>query len=220
MNNCIVINGRAIELTVEQVREIRKSLRTEGRLCDVKVGKTFTVAGIEFIKFSQNGDTTVAVAKDCLIDQRFGDDNNFSESDILKYLQEDLLPKLEAEVGADKVLEFETDLLSLDGSDEYGKITTKISIPTFDFYRQNAELFRDHNPGVRWWLATPDSTPKHSGEDFAVSVNSSGSLSYGESCYYDHYGVRPFLVFESSISVSYEVKQWQIIVKTQEGENV
>lgn len=173
-------------------------------LSEVKIGDVFKVAGVEFIKFSQDGDRTVAVAKDCLINQRFGVNNNFAESDILKGLQEELLPKIEAEVGADKVLEFETDLLTLDGSDMYGKITTKISLPTFDFYRHNVKLFDKFNPGKWWWLATPDSTTEHYGDDFVVCVGPSGYISCG-SYSNDYGGVRPFCIFESSISVSSEV---------------
>lgn len=172
-------------------------------LSEIKIGKTFSVAGIEFIKFSQDGEKVVAVAKDCLCNAAFGTDNNFARSKILKMLQEEILPKIEAEVGAENLFEFETDLLSLDGSELYGKVVSKISIPTFDFYRQNVKLFDEYNPGRWWWLATPDSTTEHYGDDFVVCVAPSGFI-YGLYCNGGSRGVRPFCIFESSISVSSE----------------
>ena len=174
------------------------------KLSDVKVSGLFKVAGIEFIKFSQDGNRTVAVAKDSLFNSAFGDDNNFAKSKILKRLQEDVLPKIEAEVGAENVLEFETDLLSLDGSDLHGKVTSKIGLPTFDFYRQNVKVFDEHKLDAWWWLATPDTTEEHVNNHWVVCVSPRGCIIYGGYFHGNSRGVRPFLIFESSISVSNE----------------
>ncbi len=173
------------------------------KLSNVKTGETFKIAGIEFIKFSEEDGVVTAVAKGLLFDSAFGSNNNFAHSKVLKKLETEILPKIEAEVGTENVLEFETDLLSLDGSDIYGKIKTKISLPTLDFYRQNAKTFDKYKPNRWWWLSTPDSTEEHSNSDWILCVSPRGHV------YYDRYvndgdGVRPFCKFVSSISVSCE----------------
>lgn len=175
------------------------------KLFEVKIGDTFKVADIEFIKFAQDVDKVVAVAKECLFRAAFGKNNNFAESVLLEKLVSEVLLKIEAAVGADKVLEFETDLLSLDGDKVYGALTSKISLPTFDFYRQNVDLFDKYKLYTWWWLATPDSTEKHDGDGWVVCVSPVGYIDRG---YYDgkYIGVRPFLIFESSISVSDDEK--------------
>ncbi len=172
------------------------------KLSEVKTGKTFTVAGIEFIKFSGDEEKTIAVAKDCVFDSSFGKNNNFAQSSILKQLRDEVLPKLEAAVGAENILEHETDLTSLDGLKTYGNVTSKISIPTFDFYRNNVSLFDEHKCDGWWWLATPDTTPEHLNDRWCRCVSPDGGINYGD---YDlNDGVRPFCIFVSSISVSCE----------------
>lgn len=170
-------------------------------LANVEVGETFKVADIEFIKFAEENGNTVAVAKESLFDSVFGDDNNFAESVILKRLKEEVLPKIENAIGAENIVEHEVDLLSMDGSDKWGKAKCKISIPTFDFYRKHVKVFDKHKVSRWWWLATPDSTSKHCNDDWVECVAPSGILNCHDSrCGFG--GVRPFLIFVSSIFVS------------------
>lgn len=170
-------------------------------LANVEVGETFKVADIEFIKFAEENGNTVAVAKESLFDSVFGDDNNFAESVILKRLKEEVLPKIENAIGAENIVEHEVDLLSMDGSDKWGKAKCKISIPTFDFYRKHVKVFDKHKVSRWWWLSTPDSTSKHSNDDWVECVAPSGFLFYNYGDYFS-LGVRPFLIFVSSIFVS------------------
>lgn len=172
------------------------------KLSEVKNGKTFSVAGIEFIKFFDEDGVTAAVSKDAVFDCEFGKNNNFAESNMLKRLREDVLPNLEAEVGVENIKEFELDLTSLDGLDTYGKIKTKIGLPTFDFYRNNVKIFDEHKLNDWWWTATPDTTKEHLNDRWITCVSPGGYV-YGND--YDGDGaVRPFLFFVSSISVSCE----------------
>jgi hypothetical protein len=166
---------------------------------EIAVGKTFMVGGIEWIKFPENDGRFVAVAKESIDDKFFDNSSNdFSKSSLLKHLEKKILPKIVAEVGEENVLEFETDLYSLDGHRKYGKMTSKISLPTFDFYRENREAFDNHALDTWWWLATPN------GERYLVTcVAPSGCVDYYYSCF-SYYGVRPFCIFSSSIFVSRE----------------
>lgn len=169
-------------------------------LSNVKDGELFSVAGIEFIKFFDKGGKTVAIAKDSIGDYRFGDNNNFAKSCVKKMLEKEVLPKIEAEIGAENVVEHEVDLLSLDGSDKWGKVNCKISLPTFDFYRKNVKIFDNHKFNDWWWLATPETTSEHYNDNWIVFVSPRGDV-YGGN-FDDNFGVRPFLIFVSSISVS------------------
>lgn len=172
------------------------------KLSEVKIGKTCTVAGIEFIKFTDKDGVCAVVAKDILFDSEFGKNNNFVDSEILERLTNEILPKLEAEIGVENIKEFELDLTSLDGLDTYGKIKTKIGLPTFDFYRDNVKIFDEYKVDDWWWTATPDSTNEHSNDWWITSVSPRGRIT--SLSYYYSVGVRPFLYFVSSISVSCE----------------
>lgn len=169
-------------------------------LAEIKIGESFTVADIEFIKTGEENGQVTAVAKNSLFDTRFGDNNNFAESDIKKKLETEILPRIEKTVGAENIIEHEVDLLSLDGDDKWGKTKCKISIPTFDFYRHNVKIFDKHPTDDWWWLATPDTTAKHYNDNWALCVSPHGDIYYNPSSYY-YYGVRPFVIFVSSISV-------------------
>ena len=169
----------------------------------VGVGEVFKVAGFEFIKFYDEGGNTVAVAKDVLYNAEFGDNNNFAKSKVLKGLKTKVLSKIKKEVGEDNIVEHEVDLLSLDGSDKWGKVKTKISLPTFDFYRKNVKIFDKYKVNKWWWLSTPDTTDEHCNDNWVTCVSPLGDVN----CYfsiYDCFGVRPFLTFVSSIVVSCE----------------
>ena len=173
------------------------------KLSEVKIGKTFSVAGIEFIKFMDENGVCAAVSKDILFHSEFGKNNNFAKSTVLEKLSKDILPKLEAEVGTENIKEFELDLTSLDGLDTYGKIKTKIGLPTFDFYRKNVRIFDKYKLDDWWWTATPDTTKEHANDYWITSVSPHGRI-YDFNYDDGNFGVRPFLFFVSSISVSCE----------------
>ena len=166
---------------------------------EIATGETFVVAGIEYIKFPEKDGKFVAVAKNSLGDKVFDNNSNdFSKSSLLKYLEKEILPKIEAEVGAENVLEFETDLFTLDGHRKYGKMQSKISLPTFDFYRENREIFDKHPLDDWWWLSTPN------GEKYYVALVAPSGCVYISISYFNRFGVRPVLLFASSIFVSCE----------------
>ena len=171
------------------------------QLSEIKIGNTFKVAGIEFIKFTDENGVCAVVSKDILFNSEFGKNNNFAESIILSKLKTDVLSKLEAEVGAENIKEFKLNLTSLDGLDTYGEIKTRIGLPTFDFYRNNVRVFDKYKINDWWWTATPDTTEEHYNNYWVTSVSPRGVYDYDGN---GDIGVRPFLYFVSSISVSCE----------------
>lgn len=173
------------------------------KLSEIQNGEIFGIGNYEFIKFADENGVTTAMSKDILFDSRFGRTNNLAESTVLERMTEEILPAIENIIGAENVLEFETDLLSLDGSAKHGMMKSKISLPTFDFYRKNRAIFEKYKPGEWWWLATPDSTREFTNDDWCVCVSPSGNI-FNDFYYDNSLGVRPFWNFLSSIFVSYE----------------
>ena len=166
----------------------------------IPTGKTFKIGNIEFIKFTDENGVVTAVSKNILFNSCFGKNNDLSKSDILAKLTNEILPEIEDIIGAENVVEFETDLLSLDGSAKHGTVKSKISIPTFDFYRRNRAVFEKYKINKWWWLSTPNSTSEYNNDDWCVCVSPSGNIDFNYDSNYG--GVRPILTFVSSISVS------------------
>ena len=124
----------------------------------------------------------------------FGRNNNYAESYIRDYLNEsDLVADLKAEFG-DRLVPITTDLLSLDGLDDYGVVDGDIlAIPTIDLYRECRRNIP--NLDTYWWLATPDSTPSGYGSSYVRCVYSGGRVGcYG---YFYDGAVRPFFILKS-----------------------
>lgn len=169
----------------------------------VKDGETFQLGGIEFIKFpAMNGGTPV-VMKNIVFRSRFGDNNDLRSSDVQKKLEADILPKIIAAIGEENLCTVKTDLITLDGLKPYGVMESLISLPTLDFYRANVEIFDKYPVNDWWWLATPESAKPHDEPKWITCVSPSGCINFNV---YDYYcnGVRPFLIFNSSIFESSE----------------
>ena len=197
----ITINNQNFDLTEEQVSKLKQALGfANEQLADVPIAETFKVADIEWIKFYEADGWVAVVAKDTVFTSEFGNDNNFANSKALKKLKKEVLTKLEKAIGADNIKEFETDLVALDGVKTHGKVTSKISLPTLDFYRQYVDIFDKYKLDKWWWLATPWSALPHYDSSCVLCVAPGG---YVVNYYYDYdCGVRPFCIFKSSIFVS------------------
>ena len=175
-----------------------KAIRFPG----VKDGETFKIGDMEFIKFPDMNGATPVVMKDIAFSSSFGSNNNLKESTVLKRMEAQILPEITATIGAENVCTFETDLTTLDGLKSYGIMESQISLVTLDFYRANVEIFDKHSPDRWWWLATPDSALDHGSERWILCVSPSGGIYRGR-CSFGN-GVRPFLIFKSSIFKSLE----------------
>ena len=205
MNNVNVINNaeKDIDITVSNNGgkiEIIIDLKNK----DFKLSKNLKAGDIfkdkdgeEYILlyFMPNGDAVV-LKKDSLKSMKFGSNNNYNGCNIDKYLCEKYLPELERKFGKNNIVEHEVDLLSLDGEDDYGKITRKVSILTLDEYRSNKKAIKNYI-NEWFWLCTPSSTPSGFGSDCVRCVDSVGSVYYG--WYDDCRAVRPRFVLSSSI---------------------
>lgn len=177
---------------------------SSGRFPGVKDGETFTLAGVEFIKFPDMGSGTPVMAKGIAFTSRFGDNNDLRSSDVLKKLETEWLPKIVAAIGAENLCTIKTDLTSLDGLKPYGILESLVSLPTLDFYRTNVEIFDKYKMDEYFWLATPESARPHDAPNWVLCVAPAGSIYIGYCGDGGGRGVRPFLVFKSSIFESSE----------------
>jgi len=205
MNNINIINNAEKDLNIivnknkDSVEIVIDLANKDFKLSNnLKVGDIFKDKdGDEYIllRFLTNGDAVV-LAKKSFTKMKFGVNNNYNGCDIDKLLCEEYLVALEGKFGKDNIADHEVDLLSLDGENDYGKITRKVSILTFDEYRHNKKVIKKHID--EWfWLCTPSSTPSGCGSDGVQYVYSGGG---GDCDWCSGCGaVRPRFVLKSSI---------------------
>ena len=162
-----------------------------------EIGKTMEIAGMEWMILDKAEKGYFAILNSFDGENRKfdSDSNNWIESDLRKELNDSFLKKITEELGEDAVVEFDRDLLSLDGQTEYGHCEDKISLLTVDEYRK----YRKSLPNTKnwWWLITPWSTLANGYISTLTVVSPSGNVdgfSYGDSI-----GVRPVCIFSSSI---------------------
>ena len=179
------------------------NVNNEIRYPGIQDGETFKVGKFEFIKFPDVNGQTPAVMKGIAFLSRFGDNNDLRESDVLRKMEKEILPEIIAAVGEENLCTIKTDLKTLDGLKPYGEMESLISLPTFDFYRANVEIFDKYKVDEWWWLATPESAKPHEDPRWIVCVSPSGCINLDGFSYYDS-GVRPFCIFNSSIFESSE----------------
>lgn len=171
-------------------------------LTKINPGETFKIGNVEFIKLSDIDGITNAVTRGIVFKSDYGKSNNFAESKILKKMGKEFLPEIVSAIGEENVLDFETDLTTLDGLKTFGKITSKVSLPTLDFYREHVEIFDKYKLDNWYWLATPWSASPHYDSSLALCVAPSGYIDFN--FFNFNCGVRPVLKFKSSIFESCE----------------
>ena len=162
-----------------------------------EIGKTVEIAGMEWMILDKTEKGYFAILNGFDEKERAFDStsNNWITSKLRNELNARFLKKITDELGKDAVIEFDRDLLSMDGQTEYGHCKDKISFLTVDEYRKYRKLLT--NMDKWWWLLTPWSTPVN---DFSttITVVSPSGLFSDFSC--DNVnGVRPVCIFSSSI---------------------
>ncbi len=162
-----------------------------------EIGKVIELAGMEWMILNKTEDGYFAIlngfdGKPRSFDP---DSNSWISSKLRKELNTRFLKKITDEFGEDAVIEFDRDLLSLDGQTEYGHCKDKISILTMDEYRKYRKFLP--NMGKWWWLLTPWSAPANDYNTTLTVVSPSGLIDFNVCSFV--YGVRPVCIFSSSI---------------------
>ena len=171
------------------------------KLSDLKPKDEFKIGDEVFIVLEQTENGTRVIAKEfAYCDVKFGDNSDWKVSPIRKTLNNEYFKKIAAIIGEKNILTMDRDLTSLDGLDDYGTCTDKVSLLTSAEYAKYHKIIGLKSDYPDWWyLITPASTPSNDYARSVCAVNSSGIFCWG-GCICS-YGVRPFLTLESSISV-------------------
>lgn len=162
-----------------------------------EIGKAIELAGMEWLILDKTEKGYFAILNGFDGKERTFDSasNNWILSKLRNELNTRFLKKITDEFGEDAVIEFDRDLLSLDGQTEYGHCKDKISMLTVDEYRKYRKFLP--NMDKWWWLITPWSTPVN---DYSATLTVVSRAGYfdGVNCNVGN-GVRPVCIFSSSI---------------------
>ena len=98
-------------------------------------------------------------------------------------------------IGEENVIEFERNLLSLDGQTEYGACKDFVSLISIDEYRTYRSLIPNFDEW--WWMLSPYSTKCNEDSSYVSVVSPVGGIGFG--IYYNGSGVRPVCIFSSTL---------------------
>lgn len=159
------------------------------------INENFIKIGGELcVKIKKDEIGTYYMTVNSLFESEFGETNNYATSYVReKLISSDFAKSLQREYG-EKLVPISTNLLSMDGFDDYGTVEGDIlALRTFDI---NRECRKNIPNSDNWeWLSTPDSTPTGYGSGGVRYVCSDGGVSCG---WCDGVkGVRPFFVLKS-----------------------
>ena len=185
---------------VKQLEEVEKANKVQ--LLELNSGDTFKVGEHDFIVLEQGDGTTKVISKDFMAEDIVFDEDtrDYSKSNIKKVVENDIQPVIEAEIGADNIIEHTVDLTSVDMQHEFEPCTCKVRPITFDEARKYNNLLANEDLGDWWWTCTPWSTAERNWNYSIAVVSSSGGI-YGRNCGSSR-GVRPFCILKSNIFVS------------------
>ena len=128
--------------------------------------------------------------------------NNLRTASIAAHLVEYFLGLCKQGASEDTVAMNTIDLKATDGTREYGTFGMRAGLLTLEQYGKYQHIIPDVDDW--WWLATPWRTPAQKGglSTGAWCCNSNGNCGGTGSCAYTC-GIRPALLFTSSLLVSY-----------------
>lgn len=198
--NVKIENGKVtIDLNPEQLAALTRSNKVE--LSTLKPGDEFKLGDEVFIVMEHTDKGTRVISKEFAYKKvKFGDNSNWNTSPIRRMLNNEYFKKVAAIIGKNNIISMDRDLTSLDGLDDYGTCTDKVSLLTaMEYAKYHKILGLKSNYPDWWWLITPASTPSNNYVGHVCYVNSRGILNWF-GCGYTR-GVRPFLNLESSMSV-------------------
>jgi hypothetical protein len=201
--------NRAIELLKEAIALLETKEKTETEsgnveLSTLNAGDTFKIGEHDFIVLEQTNGQTMVISKGLMAEDKVFDSNcrDYSKSSLKKFIESNIQPIIEKEIGADNIIEHEVDLTSVDMQNEFGKCECKVRPITFDEARKYNDLLVDKNLPDWFWTCTPWSIEDRGWKYSVAVVSPSGHIVDGG--YNVGNGVRPFCIFSSSIFVSGE----------------
>lgn len=172
------------------------------KLESLKAGETFYIGENGYIVLKHHEGKTKVISRNFIAeDRKFADDTaDYKTSGLRKYIEVEIQPTIENEVGAENLVEHRVSLETVDGQDNYGELTCKVRPITFDEARQYNNLIVNNDLDDWWWTCTAWTSPNREYNRSIAVVLPSGYFTY---CNCDCcLGVRPVCILKSNIFVS------------------
>lgn len=150
--------------------------------------------------YIDNGPDLFVLSLESQGESRFGDSNNYVESELRRRTAAWLDDLLAHGVDPDLLRTRTLDLTTMDGHGKYGELTVKAAPLTMDEARKYADIIPNCDDAC--WLATGWGGPELYGATSALRVGTNGYWS-GNGCS-SSYGIRPALVISSLLLASKE----------------
>lgn len=150
--------------------------------------------------YTDNGPDLFILSLESQGESRFGDSNNYAESELRRQTAAWLDDLLAHGVDPDLLRTRTLDLTTMDGHGKYGELTVKAAPLTIDEARKYADVIPNCDDAC--WLATGWGGPGYFGAACALPVYTHGGWN-GSGCSYS-YGIRPALVISSLLLASKE----------------
>lgn len=190
------------------------------RLGNLKPGTIFNYAKEKFAVLGPRNDGVLCLLAQSKHDAAFydGDEkpyNDYRKSKLRATVEGRFLTRLfENGASMDDLVPYDLDLSETDGSDGYGVLQNVLAAPLtlWDYGKYKAAI--PNNENGAWWLATPFWAPRSPdtyNSSYVWHVHSDGD--YSLDWYYSTRGVRPAIVLNSSLLVSYEGEEEEIDLK-------
>lgn len=172
------------------------------KLESLKAGETFCIGENDYIVLKQREGKTKVISKNFIAEDReFADSTaDYKISGLRKYIEAEIQPTIENEVGAENLVEHTVSLTTVDGQNDYGELTCKVRPITFDEARQYNNLIVNKDLNDWWWTCTAWTSPNREYNYLMAVVLPSGSF-YNYNCSRCN-GVRPVCILKSNIFVS------------------
>lgn len=150
--------------------------------------------------YTDNGPDLFILSLESQGESRFGDSNNYAESELRRQTAAWLDDLLAHGVDPDLLRTRTLDLTTMDGHGKYGELTVKAAPLTIDEARKYADVIPNCDDAC--WLATGWGGPGYFGATYALFDNTNGNW-FSYYCSYS-YGIRPALVISSLLLASKE----------------
>ena len=150
--------------------------------------------------YTDNGPDLFILSLESQGESRFGDSNNYAESELRRQTAAWLDDLLAHGVDPDLLRTRTLDLTTMDGHGKYGELTVKAAPLTIDEARKYADVIPNCDDAC--WLATGWGGPGYFGVTRALGVGTNGGWG-GNDCS-SSYGIRPALVISSLLLASKE----------------
>lgn len=187
----------------------------KGKISNLNVGERFVYGEKNCIVLEHMDDGTLCMVLDEDFESKFGETNNFAESELRKKLNGEYLDEWVKD-GASRefFMPMQVDLTANDGLKDYGTCECFLAPRTCDQHRKYRYLIP--NPKGNWeWTATAYSTKANGYSLTAYQVTGAGGLSINYSVN-NVYGVRPLFKLNSESLVECEIE----VKADWDGENI